>query len=148
MVIGKERGNIMKEKERVILWTVTAAGLFCCELIAVTLTPLAKIGNGTRFGSPGMYYNLMMCGGSYIVPLILYCLNIRLMKYVIACVNALWLICHPVIAAICFAGVFKVASGLAEYLSCMIAAGLGIVSVAAAVLWYPMCRKSEKNERI
>lgn len=131
----------MKEKERVILWTVIAAVLFGCELIAVTLTPLAKTGNGTRFGSAGMYFNLIMCGGSYIVPLVLYCLNIRLMKYFIGCVNALWLICHPVIAGVCFAGIIMTASGPAEYLRCIIAGGLAGVSFAAAVLWYPMCRK-------
>lgn len=133
----------MKEKERVILWTAIAAVLFCCELIAVTLTPLAKIGNGTRFGSSGMYFNLMMCGGSYLVPLILYCLNLRLMKYVIACVNALWLICHPVIAVICFAAMFSTASGIAGYLSYIIAGGLAGSSFGAGVLWYPMCRKKK-----
>ncbi len=133
----------MKEKERVILWTAIAAALFCCELIAVTLTPLAKIGNGTRFGSSGMYFNLMTCGGSYLVPLILYCLNIRLMKYVIACVNGLWLICHPVIAVICLVAMFRTASGIAGYLSYIIAGGLAVSNFGAGVLWYPMCRKKK-----
>ncbi len=133
----------MKEKERVILWTAIAAALFCCELIAVTLTPLAKIGNGTRFGSSGMYFNLMMCGGSYLVPLVFYLLNIRLMKYVIACVNALWLICHPVIAVICFVAMVSTASGIAGYLSYVIAGGLAVSSFVADVLWYPMCRKKK-----
>ena len=77
------------------------------------------------------------------VPLIFYCLNIRLMKYVIACVNALWLICHPVIAVICFVGVFTTASGMAEYLSCIIAGGLAVGSFVTAALWYPMCRKKK-----
>lgn len=133
----------MKEKESVILWTTIAAALFCCELIAVTFTPLAKIGNGTRFGSYGMYFNLMMCGGSYMVPLIFYCLNIRLMKYIIACVNALWLICHPVIAVICFAVMFSTGSGITGYLSYITAGGLAVSSFVAAVLWYPMCRKKK-----
>ena len=133
----------MKEKERVIIWAAAAAALYCCELITVTLTPLAKIGNGTRFGSSGMFYNLIMCGGSYMVPLFFYCLNIRLMKYIIACVNALWLICHPVIAVICFTAVFTTASGMAEYLSCIIAGGMAVFSFAVSVLWYPMCRKKK-----
>ena len=85
----------MSEKRNVILWTCLAAGLFCMELILVSLTPLAKIGNGTRFGSSGMFYNLYMGGGSYLIPLALYCMNVRAMKYVIGCVNGLWLICHP-----------------------------------------------------
>ena len=135
--------NIMKEKQSVILWTTIAAVLFCCELIAVTLTPLARIGKGTRFGSAGMFYNLIMCGGSYMIPLIFCCLNIRLMKYVIACVNALWLICHPVIAVICFTAAFTTASGMAEYLSCIIAGGMAVFSFAVSVLWYPMCRKKK-----
>ena len=133
----------MKEKDRVILWTAIAAVLFCCELIAVTLTPLAKIGNGTRFGSSGMYFNLMLCGGSYLVPLILYCLNLRLMKYAIAWVTALLLICHPVIAVICFAAMFRTSSGIAGYLSYIIAGGLAGSSFGAGVLWYPMCRKKK-----
>ena len=90
-----------------------------------------------------MYFILMMCGGSYMVPLIFYCLNIRLMKYVIACVNALWLICHPVIAVICFVGAFTTAPGMAEYLSCIIAGGLAVSSFVTAALWYPMCRKKK-----
>lgn len=131
----------MKEKKRVILWTAIAAGAFCLELIAITLTPFARIGNGTRFGSSGMFMNLGMAGGSYVVPLIFYCLNIKLMKYVIACVNALWLICHPVIAGICFAGMLRTVSSPVECLTCIIAGGLAVVSLVAAVLWYPMCRK-------
>lgn len=94
----------MSEKKRVVLWTCLAAGLFCIELIIVSLTPLAKIGNGTRFGSSAMYFNLYLVGGSYLIPLALYCMDIRVMKYVIGSVNGLWLICHPVIALICFGG--------------------------------------------
>ena len=87
----------MDEKRNVILWTGLAAGTFCMELVMVTLTPLSA--TGTRFGSYGMFYNLLWCGGSYIIPLILYCQEIRLMKYVIGCVNGFWLICHPAICS-------------------------------------------------
>ena len=131
----------MKEKERVILCTIIAAVLFCCELTAVTLTPLAKIGNGTRFGSSGMFFNLIKGGGSYVIPLVLYCMNIRLMKYVIAVVNALWLICHPVFAVICFTGIFRNTYGPVEYIICIAAGILAVITFAAAVLWYPLCRK-------
>ena len=65
------------------------------------------------------------------------------MKYVIACVNALWLICHPVIAVICFVGAFTTAFGIAEYLSCIIAGGLAVICFVTDILWYPMCRKKK-----
>lgn len=134
----------MKEKERVILWTSLAAGVFCVELIGVTLTPLAGIGNGTRFGSEGMYYNLMMGGGSYVLPLVLYCLNIKAMKYVIACVNALWLICHPAIMGICAAGALNRGFTPLGRLLCLAGAALGLAGLVFSILWYPMCRRKRK----
>lgn len=137
-----EKGmKIMNEKERVILWTSLAAGLLCLTLTTVTLTPLAHIGNGTRFGTPGMYFNLLMCGGSYVIPLILYCLDIRVMKYIIACVNVLWLICTPVIAVICAVGTFLSASGPIGYVTCIVSAVSAAGCFVVTILWYPMCRK-------
>ncbi|HJD45377.1 MAG TPA: DUF5391 domain-containing protein [Candidatus Mediterraneibacter norfolkensis] len=138
----------MSEKRRVILWTCLAAGLFCIELILVSLTPLAKIGNGTRFGSSGMFYNLYMGGGSYLIPLALYCLNIRAMKYVIGCVNGLWLICHPVIALICFGamalpGVLKMSYGFLDMAGLLSAGISALCSFVIGILWYPMCRKKK-----
>lgn len=61
----------MKEDKRAFLWTIIAAVLLCLELILVSLTPFAKAGNGTRFNNPGMYANLILAGGSYLVPLLL-----------------------------------------------------------------------------
>lgn len=142
-----ERGaDKMSEKRRVILWTCLAAGLFCMELILISLTPLAKIGNGTRFGSSGMFYNLYMGGGSYLIPLALYCMNVRAMKYVIGCVNGLWLICHPVIALICFGamsltGLFKMSYSFLDTVSLLTAGMFALCSFTVGILWYPMCRK-------
>ena len=138
----------MDEKRNVILWTGLAAGTFCMELVMVTLTPLSA--TGTRFGSYGMFYNLLWCGGSYIIPLILYCQEIRLMKYVIGCVNGFWLICHPAIAVLCFggaamgySGIWKDASGIPETASLMTAGVLSATAFVTGILWYPMCRRKK-----
>lgn len=138
----------MNEKRNVILWTCLAAGLFCMELILVSLTPLAKIGNGTRFGSSGMFYNLYLGGGSYLIPLTLYCLNIRAMKYVIGCVNGFWLIGHPAIALICF-GALSLTSWIEmpyhflDAASLLTAGVFSLCSFVVGILWYPMCRKKK-----
>lgn len=138
----------MSEKRNVILWTCLAAGLFCMELILVSLTPLAKIGNGTRFGSSGMFFNLCMGGGSYLIPLALYCLNIRAMKYVIGCVNGLWLICHPAIALICFGALsltswIEMSYHFLDAASLLTAGVFSLCSFVVGILWYPMCRKKK-----
>ena len=144
----KKGDDNMDEKRNVILWTTLAAGTFCLELVMVTLTPFAA--TGTRFGSYGMFYNLLWCGGSYIIPLILYCQEIRLMKYVIGCVNGFWLICHPAIAVLCFggaamgySGICKAASGVPETASLMTAGVLSATAFVTGILWYPMCRKKK-----
>lgn len=129
----------MNEKNRVILWSMTAAVLFCLELVVITLTPLAQIGNGTRFGSEGMYYNLFMVGGSYVIPLILFGLNIRVMKYVIAFVNGIWLI-GQIFIVLMFTGTVLAGLPGVDVMSAA-AALLAGTSLAAEVLWYPICRK-------
>ena len=138
----------MNEKRRVILWTALEAGLFCMEMTLVSLTPVAKIGNGTQFASRAMFYNLFMCGGSYLIPLALYCRNIRAMKYVIGCVNGFWLIAHPVIALICFGamsatgiGLLKMSCSFLDMASLFTAGIFALCSFAVGILWYPMCRK-------
>lgn len=129
----------MNEKNRVILWTAAATVLFCLELVVITLTPMAQVGNGTRFGSEGMYYNLFMVGGSYMIPLILFCLGIRPMKYVIAFMNGIWLI-GQIFIVLLFAGTVLFTLPRIDIMSAAAAAFAG-ASIVAEVLWYPMCRK-------
>ena len=129
----------MNENIRVILWSMIAAVLFCLELVVVTLTPLAQIGNGTRFGIEGMYYNLFMVGGSYFIPLILFCLNIRVMKYVIAFVNGIWII-GQVFIVLMFAGAVLASLPGFDVMSAA-AAMLAGASLVAEILWDPMCRE-------
>lgn len=129
----------MEENKRVYLWTIIAAVLLCLELVLVSLTPFARIGNGTRFNSAGMYANLLLAGGSYLVPLVLYGQRIKPMKYIIAAVNGIWLISQPVIIIIALQWVNRETNGI-----CMICVALVIVAIVTfiiEILWYFLCRK-------
>ena len=129
----------MKEKKRIILWTVIVTIMLCLELILVTLTPFAKVGNGTRFKSEGMYANLMLAGGSYLVPLVLYCQKVKSMKYVIAVVNGIWLISQPVIIAIALQ--WMKYETLEGKFICGISAFIAMITFITEILWYYMCRR-------
>lgn len=129
----------MKEEKRILLWTVIVAVLLCLELILVTLTPFAKIGNGTRFNSEGMYANLTLAGGSYLVPLVLYFQKVKSMKYVIAVVNGIWLISQPVIIAIALQWIKH--ETLEGKFICGISAIIAIITFVTEILWYYMCRR-------
>ena len=50
--------------------------MLCMVLVPASLTPLAAVGHGTRFGTAGMWY----VSSGYVVPLALVSL----------CVNILW----------------------------------------------------------
>lgn len=129
----------MEEEKRMILWTVIAAVLLCLELILVSLTPFAKIGNGTRFNSEGMYANLAFVGGSYLVPLVLYCQKVKSMKYVIAVVNGIWIISQPVIISIALQ--WTKHENLEGKVICGISALIAIITFAVEISWYYMCRR-------
>lgn len=77
------------------------------------------------------------------IPLVLFCMGMKFMKYVIAVVNALWLICHPVIALICFTGLYTVSSGPEDLAACAAAGLLSAGSFIVTILWYPLCRKKK-----
>lgn len=131
----------MKEETRVILWSTASAAAYCSVMVIASLTPLALIGNGTRFLSPGMWINLGMAGGSYIIPLLLYCLNVRIMKYIIAAVNGLWLLGLPFIMGLAVWGIRHVLPDGRISISCLIMAAAAGVSMILNILWYPMCRR-------
>ena len=80
----------MREEIRVTIWSILAAGMLCLVMVSASLTPLAAIGHGTRFGTSGMWYNMWFVSSGYVIPLILYWLRVHVMKYVIAVVNGFW----------------------------------------------------------
>ena len=94
----------MKEETRVTIWSLSAAGMLCLVLVSASLTPLATMGHGTRFGTAGMWYNLWYVSSGYLIPLALYRLRVHAMKYVIGAVNGFWLIPLPFMSGIAFWG--------------------------------------------
>lgn len=129
----------MSEDKRVFLWTIIATVLLCLELILISLTPFAKVGNGTEFNNTGMHKNLIMVGGSYLIPLLLYSQKVKSMKYVIAIVNGVWLISQPVIVMVALQWIKReVAHG--KYI-CGILVVIVMITFIIEILWYFMCRR-------
>lgn len=129
----------MSEDKRVFLWTIIATVLLCLELILISLTPFAKVGNGIEFNNTGMHKNLIMVGGSYLIPLLLYSQKVKSMKYVIAIVNGVWLISQPVIVMVALQWIkCKVAHG--EFI-CGILVVIVMITFIIEILWYFMCRR-------
>lgn len=137
----------MKEETRVVIWSTASAAVLCDLIIIITLTPLATIGHGTKFLSMGMWMNLAMAGGGYIIPLILYCLQVKAMKYIIAVVNGFWLLCMPFLMALAVWGIGNRLPGGRISISCIIMAVTAGCSMILNVLWYPMCRKKRQDRR-
>lgn len=100
MSIWSRRKTDKSMKRRVIVWTITSLAVLVTLLVEVTLTPLAQRGNGTRFLSTGMWYNLIWVGSMYVIPVSLYILGIKSMRYVLAGVVGFWIIPVPVIGII------------------------------------------------
>lgn len=129
-----------REKRTLMIWTTAAAFTMEAVIVITSLTPLAKIGNGTRFGSIDMWVNLIWCGSFYFLPLIVYCMGVRAMKYVLAVFNGIWLIAFPVLLAVA-AGSQRVwlhRDGRI-YPSLLLMALACFTGLVVHIIWYPMC---------
>lgn len=135
----------MKEETRVTIWSLLAAGMLCLVLVSASLTPLAKSGHGTRFGTAGMWYNLWYVSCGYVVPLALYRLRVPAMKYVIGAVNGFWLIPLPFMGGLAFWGSRHMLPGGRFSVSCMVMGVLALASLFVNILWYPVCRKKNRS---
>ena len=122
----------MKERKYVFLWSIFAAMLLCVEMVLASLAPFARE-NGTPFLSEGMYSNLVMAGGCYLVPLFLYSRGVGSMKYVIAVVNGIWIICQPVIIGIALQWIWN---GV-----CVLLVAVAVAAMVVELVWYVMCRR-------
>lgn len=135
----------MREEIRVTIWSILAAGMLCLVMVSASLTPLAAIGHGTRFGTSGMWYNMWFVSSGYVIPLILYWLRVHVMKYVIAVVNGFWMIPLPFIAGIAFWGSRHMLPNGRASISCVVMGFLALISLGVNILWYPVCRKKRKS---
>lgn len=132
----------MSEKMRVTVWSVLAAGVLALVMVAASLTPLARIGHGTRFGTAGMWYNMWYVSSGYLVPLVLYWFRVNGMKYVIAVVNGFWMLPMVFIVGIAFWASKNMLSDGRVSVSCVVLGVLALSSLCINILWYPVCRKA------
>lgn len=133
----------MKEETRVTIWSLSAAGMLCLVLVSASLTPLATMGHGTRFGTAGMWYNLWYVSSGYLIPLALYRLRVHAMKYVIGAVNGFWLIPLPFMSGIAFWGSRHMLPDGRLSVSCVVMGVLALVSMGVNILWFFGCRKKQ-----
>jgi len=71
-------------KHKFVISTLLSAALFELLIIAVSISPFAGRGNANYWGGRGIIYSLIMVALMYIIPLILYGVNIKGMKYLLA----------------------------------------------------------------
>ena len=123
-----------------ILWTLAACITMAAALVITTLTPLATIGHGTKFGSQGMWFNLYWCAASYLLPLILYeGFAVRPMKYLLVVLHATWTIALPVMIALAAWGSWyytRRAGRIYPSLGAMLM--ICLAALVVNVIWYPM----------
>lgn len=131
----------MNEKMRVTIWSGLAAGMLALVMAAASITPLAQMGHGTRFGTAGMWYNMWYVSSGYVVPLVLYWLQVNGMKYVIAVVNGFWMLPLVFMIGIAFWASGNILPGGQVSVSCIAMGGLALASLCINILWYPVCRK-------
>ena len=127
-------------KRRVIVWTITSLAVLVTLLVEVTLTPLAQRGNGTRFLSTGMWYNLIWVGSMYVIPVSLYILGIKSMRYVLAGVVGFWIIPVPVIGIIGVgAWYWYLVREEIFYVSLLIMSILSLCALEVNIGWFIAC---------
>ncbi|MBC5689718.1 DUF5391 family protein [Mediterraneibacter sp. NSJ-55] len=133
-------------KRRVIAWTIASLAVLTVLLVEVTLTPLARRGNGTRFLSTGMWYNLAWVGSMYVIPVSLYILGIKSMRYVLAGVVGFWMIPVPVICIIgAGAWYWYLVREEVFYVSLLIMSILSLCALAVNVGWFIACFGKKRN---
>ncbi|OAA89319.1 DUF5391 family protein [Clostridium ljungdahlii] len=79
-----------KNKYKVIFITLVSAVLFCSLIVISSLSPLANSGpHANKFNSFGMWLSVGIVLLLYILPLIIYILGIRAVRFVMAFVLAI-----------------------------------------------------------
>ncbi|AZV57517.1 DUF5391 family protein [Clostridium sp. AWRP] len=79
-----------KNKCKVIFITLVSAVLFCLLIVMISLSPLSKSGlHANKFNSFGMWSSVGIILLFYIVPLMIYILGIRAVRFVLAFVLAI-----------------------------------------------------------
>ncbi|MCC2864488.1 DUF5391 family protein [Ihubacter massiliensis] len=78
------------EQKRFVVMTIFSALLFMAITVTATLTPYAQVGHANQFASPEMYNALLVISLMYFIPLLIYGLHVKSMKYVLAFVVGIY----------------------------------------------------------
>lgn len=135
-----------KQKVFLIL-TCLSAFLFMMITVTASLSPYAQFGNANRFGSEGMFQAVFFIAAVYFLPLILYTMGLKSMRFILAAVTGIFtlsavaiLVILPVLAAAPVRNLLESAAGTA------ISAGyewaavamwiLSAAEIIVNILWY------------
>lgn len=144
-------------KHKFVISTLLSATLFEVLIIAVSVSSFAGRGNANYWGGRGIIYSLIMVALMYIIPLILYEVHIKGMKYLLAFVIAIFTIGTGIIyIVICpFGYVGFIAMILdnirnnMELTNCicnMVIKTICLLEIACNIIWY-VINFSKKNRK-
>ncbi|HEK9102896.1 DUF5391 domain-containing protein [Bacillus pfraonensis] len=131
------------KKSNIVFVTLISALLFCAVLIVSSLSPLANLGpNANKFNSLGMWKSIGTILLFYIVPLFLYIVGVKTMRFIMAFLCGMGLFIHLVIlTVVCI--VIRVSDYNASSF-------LGVIIVCTAVIitniiWFFVAFRPKRN---
>lgn len=87
-------------KNGVIITTILSAVLYCLLIVFTSLSPLSDTGeHANEFGTAGMWSAIGMILALYLVPLLLYIINVKGMTIVMAILCSIGILIHIVVIA-------------------------------------------------
>ncbi|MBO1581946.1 DUF5391 family protein [Bacillus sp. XF8] len=89
------------QKSSIVFATLVSALLFCSVLVAISLSPLADLGpNSNNFNSLGMWKSIGMILLFYIIPLLLYIVGVKAIRFIMAFLCSMGIFVHLVILVV------------------------------------------------
>ncbi|MCY8234722.1 DUF5391 domain-containing protein [Priestia endophytica] len=88
-------------KNGVIITTILSAVLYCLLIVFTSLSPLSDTGgeHANEFGTAGIWSAIGMILAFYLVPLLLYIINVKGMTIVMAILCSMGILTHIVVIA-------------------------------------------------
>ncbi|OAA93287.1 DUF5391 domain-containing protein [Clostridium coskatii] len=130
-----------KNKYKVIFITLVSAVLFCSLIVISSLSPLTNSGpNANKFNSFGMWLSVGIVLLLYIVPLIIYILGIRAVRFVMAFVLAVGILSDFSLTTVVF-----MSSLFAKNLLYTLIGVICIVSLIVNAIWFLVVFRSSSK---
>ena len=80
----------MKTSKSIVINTIFSAFLFCILIVVISLSPLSELGkNANQFNSSGMWLAIINILSFYAIPLFLYLIGLKWMKFIMTFLCAL-----------------------------------------------------------